>query len=164
MKPLHCMCFLLFDCLAFAAPILPVTKDAIYKLIEIENRRSHDDPLLNEALKSSNSDIVIQSLRSIARIGHSALAKDVALLLNHPDKAVRLEAAFALGQLKGAISENALIASVGNEFDGHVRGALYKSLGQSGSENSYRILSHAVEREVSVSALVGLTQGLENRS
>ena len=98
-------------------------------ILETEDRRSDDASVILKALDKDNSDPAVQRLavRALGRLERLRHAAAVTPLLHSPDRAVRMEAVNALGQMG---TDTDLSIPLADERDDEVRGVYYETIGR----------------------------------
>ncbi|RMD89728.1 MAG: hypothetical protein D6813_10195 [Calditrichaeota bacterium] len=116
---------------------LACTKDYSVQetILKLEDQRVSCDSLL-VYLQSSKSEIRAQAVRAMGRLQDAACLSSVIAMLHDPDPTVRIEAAFAIGQIGSSSAEDSLIAYLPRETSKRVKRRILEALGKIGSEKS----------------------------
>ncbi len=131
-------------------------------ILETEDRRAEDASVILKALDKDSSDPAVQRLavRALGRLEQPRYAEAVTPLLRSPDRAVRMEAINALGQMG---TDFDLSISLAEERDDEVRGVYYGTIGRLPLVDE-RLLGKLVRglEEPGPRARTGAAKGLES--
>jgi len=105
-------------------------------------------PTLIILLENSNSDIREFSVQALGELQATSAVKSLIPILNDPEFRVRRGAAFALGNLQSDQAVDPLIQVLGGPTNGGMRYAIYRALGQIGSDRAWPALVSAAEDTV----------------
>lgn len=132
-----------------------------FKIIQAEDHRQNTDKVLTRTLKQKDVKLVRRALLALARIGDPQFAKDVYPLLKHKKPAVRADAAFALGFMKGDHTSKKLKELLRREKVSSVRAHLYLALARQGGEKIGQfLLKQLLRKNLSQVELASIAQGL----
>ncbi len=96
-------------------------------ILETEDRRAEDASVILKALVYSDPDVQRLAVRALGRLEQPRYADALTPLLRSPDRAVRMEAINALGQMG---TELDLSLPLADEQDDEVRGVYYETIGR----------------------------------
>ena len=128
-------------------------------ILETEDRRAEDASVILKALDKDSSDPAVQRLavRALGRLERPRYAAAMTPLLHSPDRAVRMEAVNALGQMG---TDFDLSIPLADERDDEVRGVYYETIGRLPLANEGLLIKGL--QEPGAHARTGAAKGLES--
>lgn len=127
---------------------------AFEKILAVEDQRAACQLVL-DYLENDEPRVRVRALQAIARLEDSTCVEAVAAMLDDVNHNVRIEAAFALGQIKASTGEAALIERLAVKDLMSVKRRLLEALGKIGSTRSYDVVRSyftAIEQELRAEA------------
>lgn len=116
-------------------------RDALQKILEIEDRRIVGDRFLIASLSHSSRRVVLASLRAIARNRDRMALESLVNLLNKKDPELKRLAAFAFGQFGDSVASVILSQHLQMQRDPTVLAAILLAIGKSGNEASVETIA-----------------------
>ncbi len=126
------------------------------KIHDLQDTR--DAAALLTYLKHEDRQYRVEAALAFASVQDSSVLKELALLLDDPEKDVRAAAAYSIGQLKTTIIELTLINYIDKEKDPAVKMTLLEALGKCASPRGLAALSSY--RELDCISKIGQAWGL----
>ncbi|HYV51274.1 MAG TPA: HEAT repeat domain-containing protein, partial [Dongiaceae bacterium] len=139
--------FLLVSLLGTNSARAGMSKEVLKDILLHEQSRSGDDGVLAKYAADKDAEVRARALRALGRLQDVKLLPVMAQGLSDKQEAVRLEAAFDVGQLFDASAESTITAALGRESSPAVKVRLVEALGKCGASDA------------AVAKLAGLLQG-----
>ncbi len=125
--------------LTMAEAALP--PDLVREILTREQARTTADGYLAGLTADDRGEVRARAYRALGRLQDPALVEVLTRGLKDPDETVRIEAAFALGQLNDTVAEAPLGAALTREKAPAVRERIVEALGKSGGDASVEFLA-----------------------
>ena len=123
----------------------------IREILTLQDTRTlGENNKLLDYLNSSNSEIVVKALISLANIADtSAIDRIGEILLSRKETQIRITAAFALGQISSPRSAEYLMKLIDTETDAEVLASAFDALGRVGDETALsKVIAYLTDNEI----------------
>lgn len=145
---------------SFSISVSDQDQNMLYQIIEAEDQRLVDAPVLFEGLSHPSARIQIASLNALGHIGNPASVAKVKGHLSSIQPEIREAAAFSLGLLGGEEANQALLTQLAHEEIPSVLQVICTALGKTGTKDTTAVFSQILLYHTSSKTLAGASHGL----
>lgn len=136
-----------------------IPEDTLREILLHEQTRNSEDGVLVRLSEDDNPEVRARAYLALGRLQDPALLTDLTQGLKDKEEPVRIQAAFAIGQLFDMVAEEVIRTALEKEKSPEVRARLVQALGKCGGENSVSTLANLLASEdpaIAQAAAVGL--------